>query len=846
MFFSLGRFLLRTWPGILAIWIGAWAFVAWVAPRWETVVRGGQFVFLPDKFPSRQAESLFNRAFPGRLQTSSVVIVVYRDGPANDRANQLSPQDQSFISDVLKPRLEKLLPANTANMEGTDGDNPAGNAAVDTTAAGKIATITGIRTFADHGIGPLLMSTDRQASLVVVELSSDFMELRNFGVVHEVEGIVRELQQSEMAPAGLHLALSGSATLGRDILHAESRSAESAGAWTIGLVVVMLLVIYRAPLLALVPLVTLFIAVQLSLRTLTLLAQAGYLSLFEGLEVYATVITYGPGVDYCLFLIARYRENLDRGEDSRTALGNAIGQVGAAITASAGTVICGIAMLGFAEFGKFREAGIAISFCLVVVLFAILTFTPALLVLGGRWAFWPLKECLGCDSAATATSRGAMQKTPAAHRLETNTGWAQTVWHTIAQIVERHPGLVWGGTAALMLPFAAVGVVYYDEVSYGLVEELQPGAPSVQGAAILKQHFAAGITGPATVLVRNDRVNFTSPDGERMVGQLVERIAADLPADQITDIRSLREPLGRTTAAKAAFANLPTSERLVANARAQTRARDFYVSHAQDLSGHVTRIDLILNLDPFSLQAGDTLTAVENLIRNTARSVVGPQTEVLIQGPTASIRDLDRISETDRIRINVLVVACVFAILILLLRRPGLSLYLIATVLFSFLVTLGITFLVFRTLAGPSFPGLDWTVPIFLFVVLVAVGEDYNIFLMTRIHEEQVHAGVVHGIALALQNTGNIITSCGIIMAGTFCSFMAGSIARMVQLGFALAFGVLLDTFVVRPILVPAYLLMIHRIRPAAAEVPAPVGAETEEPPADFDHQLPNAAPRLN
>jgi len=152
----------------------------------------------------------------------------------------------------------------------------------------------------------------------------------------------------------------------------------------------------------------------------------------------------------------------------------------------------------------------------------------------------------------------------------------------------------------------------------------------------------------------------------------------------------------------------------------------------------------------------------------------------------------------------------VFFILVVLLRRPAVSAYLIISVFFSYLVTLGVAYAVFWALDPSGFSGLDWKVPTFLFTILIAVGEDYNIFLMTRIDEERLRYGPVEGITKALMKTGSIISSCGIIMAGTFSSLMFGSLVGLHQLGFALAFGVLLDTFVVRPILVPSYLILLY------------------------------------
>lgn len=218
-------------------------------------------------------------------------------------------------------------------------------------------------------------------------------------------------------------------------------------------------------------------------------------------------------------------------------------------------------------------------------------------------------------------------------------------------------------------------------------------------------------------------------------------------------------------------------------------------------------------MDPFARDSIGQLTRLEDEIRSLLPVDIKGKTSLSVIGPTASIRDLKIVTDGDQIRINSLVICGVFLILVVLLRKPAICAYLIVSVLFSYLVALGATYLFYWAMDPTEFAGLDWKVPMFLFTILIAVGEDYNIFLMTRIEEEQRRLGPVQGVVQALSLTGRIISSCGIIMAGTFASLMAGSLKGMSQLGFALAFGVLLDTFVVRPILVPSYLVLLHQGR---------------------------------
>ncbi|MGH7223608.1 MAG: MMPL family transporter, partial [Gemmataceae bacterium] len=226
----------------------------------------------------------------------------------------------------------------------------------------------------------------------------------------------------------------------------------------------------------------------------------------------------------------------------------------------------------------------------------------------------------------------------------------------------------------------------------------------------------------------------------------------------------------------------------------------------------VTRLDVVPRTDPFDPESIRTLELIQLWLREELPKYPGAeQVRAECHGITVNARDLARVTESDRLRINTLVLAVIFLILLALVRKPGFALYLLATVLFSYYASLGATTLLAHWWSGRTLGLVDWRVPFFLFTLLVALGEDYNILLITRALEERRRHGAIEGVRRALARTGGTITSCGLIMAGTFATLMLGGLSTLVQVGFALAFGVLIDTFVVRPFLVPAFALWMWR-----------------------------------
>ena len=763
---------------MIAIWIVALVAVTHFAPNWEKVTVDGELEFLPPSSPSVKADAAFKDAFPLQYSSSNIAILLSR------KDHDLTDADREFVRNKLKKGLQKIA-ADTA----TDKDP---------------GPIVSIHTVEERGVGALLASEDKKAMLVVVELKTMFQSAENPDIIARVEKLLAELKSD--LPTGLDVALGGSATAGRDLDRAEEETAHNIEFWTIGIVVaLLLLIIYRAPLVALIPLFTVFVSVSIAVPAIAWLAQAKFLAPSRDLRIFIVVLAYGAGVDYCLFLIARFREELDAGADSAEAIRRTLAGVGGPIAASALTVICGIGMMAFARFQKIHEAGLGIPLALLVPFLGTLTFAAPLLRLAGPAAFWP-------------------------RHLATTGEHRSSLWEWVGQRIVRYPLAIWLGTALLMLPFAVLGIVMYGDTNYNPLSDLPAGAPTRQADAELAKHFPAGSTGPVTILLKNDNVDFSTDKGAAVIAALTKKLRDpkfegkdDL---RLADVRSIAQPLGTTDPARAYLKRFKSTED-DADSIIRDDAQTFYVSQTEKSANHVTRIDIVLDADPLTRPALDMLDRLEKrVVQSLPTELAG--SKIAYVGPTASIRDLSVVKQRDQHLIQILVPCVVLVLLLVLLRRMTLSVYLVLSVVFSYLCTFGVAWLVFRIVAGDDFLGLDWKVPIFLFTILVAVGEDYNIFLVTRVHEEEPNHGPLGAIPIALARTGRVISSCGILMAGTFASLLSGTVRAMIELGFALSFGVLLETLVVRPILVPSFLVLMQKMFPTTPAKPMAIGATTE------------------
>jgi putative drug exporter of the RND superfamily len=810
MFESIGVLVDRRGWIIVAAWLVFTAILYATAPDWEAVTRDDDVRFFPPGFASVVGQELLERGFPNDASSSRAVIVAER------RQGKLTDADFAYV-DQMASRFE--------GVRTSDPD----------------LAIKQVTTFRSPVVGARLVGTaadgNGQAVLTIVSIRTTYLAKQTRLTVDALQKAIDSMPDP---PDGLALAITGSAAVGHDMNKASIVSINNTTYSTIALVIMILLFVYRSPLLALIPFLTIALSVFTSLLAIALLTKLPWLNfrVINITNIFVIVVLFGAGTDYCLFLIARYREELARGLRGSAALTEAICQVGGALVASAGTVICGLGMLWFSTFAKIKYTGPAIALSLALGLVASLTLAPVLLHWLRGTVFWPFRpphHVQGADREVESLAEIPMSG----------------FWFKVGNAIVRRPGLILTVSLLALTPLAVLGA--RTQPSYNQLGDLNSDQPSVIGAHMIQRYFPVGELSPSTVLIQHPKLDFLSPEGRAAI-DAVSRDIAKLP--DVAEVRSVSQPLGTPTAplpptpqpengsTNSLLGGFPERFReqglraVVDEVSKVVRGLEesHYVStKAEEMDrNHVTRIDVVFKTDPFSPQSLDTLEAV----RQTVVASISPgkplegATSVGLAGASAALSDLKKVTISDEYRMYGLVTLGVYVILVVLLRRPGICLYLIATVVLGYLASLGLTDLVFRSLhQGPDpWQGLDWKVGFFLFVILVAVGEDYNIFLMSRVIEEERKHGPIEGTRLAVAHTGGIISSCGLIMAGTFGSMLSASLTALRELGFALGLGVLLDTFVVRPILVPAFVVLLHRAR----KVPTP---EIEAESASSDQE---------
>ena len=505
---------------------------------------------------------------------------------------------------------------------------------------------------------------------------------------------------------------------------------------TLAVVAVILIVVYRSPVLWIIPLLSSLFALSTAGGIVYLLAKADIIDVDGQSQGILSVLVIGAATDYALLLIARYREELHHHENRFDAMRAAYKGVWEPILASGSTVAIALMVLLFSQLTNTAGLGPIGAIGIVVSMITILTLLPALLLLFGRWIFWPRVPRNDGDD----------------HVLE-------GMWSKVGAGIGRNPRKAWviSGTVLLLFAFAST-TLKADGI--GTVDTFTGKPESVVGQKLLLKHFPGGEGDPTQVVVSADKIEAVT--------------AALTGAPGVSSITPALDGLP--------IPGQPVPEVKIVDNKAI--------------------LNVTLDAAPDSVEAGNDIPELRRLAK-------AADSTALIGGTSAVYYDVRQANNRDNRVIIPIILLVITLILGVLLRSILSAIVLLGTVVLSYFATLGVSALVFNHVFG--FAGGDNSFPLFAFIFLVALGIDYNIFLMSRVREESQKIGTRAGVIKGLTVTGSVITSAGIVLAATFAVLGLLPLVPLAQLGFAVAFGVLLDTIIVRSILVPA---LVHEIGP--------------------------------
>ncbi|MEJ3403479.1 MMPL family transporter [Rathayibacter sp. YIM 133350] len=594
---------------------------------------------------------------------------------------------------------------------------------------------------ADDGVSPAVTSEDGAAAEVFVQIESGA----------EVKTVVDDLRQrvAETEGDGLTAAVTGPAGFTADLSNAFGGIDGILLGVALGAVFLILIAVYRSPLLPIIVLGTSMSALCAAVLVVVALARADVLVINGQTQGILFILVIGAATDYSLLYIARFREALHAVEGKWAATLAALKGAWEPILASGGTVIAGLLMLLVSELNSNKILGPVAAIGIVFSLLAALTLLPALLLWAGRVAFWPVRPRVG------------------AHTAPDDVVGRRGLWPAVARFVSGRSRLVWIGCVVL-LGVLALGLTQLKADGVPASDFVLGQSQARDGQKLLGEHFPAGSGTPAVIIAPKDDLQDVADAALGVEG--VESVAvasSDSPAGSLPVTEDGIQPLGPPGA--------PAGEPTVVDGNVELTATLAYASDSD---------------------------AAEEVVRALRSQFAGASDEVLVGGPTAVALDTKTASIHDRNLIIPLVLAVILVILMLLLRAIVAPLLLIGTVVLSFAAALGVSAVVFNEVF--RFPGADPVVPLFGFIFLVALGVDYNIFLMTRVREESAAHGARDGVLRGLVVTGGVITSAGLVLAATFAALGVLPILFLAQISFIVAFGVLIDTFLVRSLLVPA------------------------------------------
>ena len=839
IFERIGKIAVRWRYLVIGAWIAAVVFITVISPNLSKVATSDQSVMLPSNAPFRHAQDVYKEAFPGSADSSGMVIIVQ----ATDKTGILDQQAEAFTDQVNTVAGNYI----EAFILWLGSDN----------APDGILEITS--PVSSEQVASMTIDDGNEIAMIPITLGDKSTDGK---FTQTIEEPIREWIEANQ-PDGVETYITGSQPIISAFSDAAVSTAESTLTVTVILVIVLLLLIYRSPVSPLIPLFIVTVSYLITRGIVAILAD-GILTVSSYADILLVVVIYGAGTDYCLFLISRFREEVADNSNIHDATSTTIEKVGETITSSAGTIFVGFMAMILAEFGLFNTSGPALALGIIIALLASLTLVPAILSALGNKVFWPGKASHRDSGRLYAITSNIVSKHPllvvivviglmlplSIYSLNAPLNYSTLSDLPAENGAKQGYDLLGSSLGPGNLSPLTITATNRDETTMSAeIVQLESDLLALDGIAdVMSLNNPLGQNGDVTNVLRVDgqlRLIATmlssamgggeTPDLQSAatlfqgLQAYLDNLAVQFP--EVDDDPSL-------LAVQEIFSGIPTfiqrsdeaSPALEALATRFESVESPYINLSQlaallpedsDMAGselvtqlmsrHLSedglsyRMSVILAEDPNSAAALDTVLAIRELLEGYQNNG-----EAVVTGQPVMITDLRDTLNSDLILTIGVVSLGIFIVLLLMLRSVIAPIYLIATVGLSYTFTLGITDIVFRVLFG-SGEGLSFIIPVFSFVFLVALGVDYSIFLIGRVKEEIAHRGILDGVHEAVIATGPIITSAGIILAGTFASMILGNLTALAQLGFSVAVGVLIDTFVVRTMLVPAITILLGK-----------------------------------
>ncbi|HYH12535.1 MAG TPA: MMPL family transporter [Thermomicrobiales bacterium] len=750
---------------VIVTWVILAAVLIPLAPALSDVTTNDSTTFLPDEAESTDVATLVEERFPSST-TPAILVFHNEDG--------LTEEQQGFAE--------------------TLGEWAQSDEAPDNIDRNGIVSI-----FTTPQAAEGLVSEDGATMTMIIGVEGD---ANNDEFLDTIEAI---RDRAEAAPEGVEVAVSGPGGLTLDLISVFSQIDTFLTLVTAGLVLVLLILIYRSPVIAFVPLFAVGWVFMIVAALAAVAADRFDVIVTGQAQGIMTVLLFGAGTDYTLFITSRFREELRRTEDKHEAMRVAMRGVGGAITSAAATVLVATLILIFAALRSTSSLGPLLSLAIAVMFIASVTLIPALITVLGRWAFWP--------------SRPTYESAEARADRESSEG----IWGRVASVVTRRP-VAFLTASVVIFGLMSLGLFQY-QVTYDSVTSLPAGTESREGFEYLRESFPAGESAPVEVYVvleDGDSVYEHLESIEAMTWVLAEY-------EGVASVESAAAPLGTqgpigVEQVAGAVEQVPEEIRQAIDEGSGERpegaggevdpvlaeAIGVYASTRSYVSqdNGVALFSVILEESPYALEQIEGIDSFRKYARSAADEA-GLAGDVLVGGESATNYDTKQANDRDTALIIPLVLITIGIILGFLLRSVIAPLYLLFTIAIGYTATLGISVLLFKYVF--DYDGVGSLIPLYLFVFSAALGIDYSIYLMTRIREETEDRPLTSGVRVALSRTGGVITSAGIILAGTFSALMILPLRDLFQLGLAVAIGVLLDTFVTRTIMVPGIVLLLKR-----------------------------------